>query len=306
MYATLRNEGDKDSRTEYLIEAKRLGIRILLPHVNESDLDFSIQGNAIRFGLSNIKFISTNLGSRLMAVRPFKNYKELYDIVMEQGSGLSTRVLQAVNAVGAAAFEDNPRTGNEKDNYYEYLGIPAFDVAAITPEMKAQFRNLEDFEERGCFIVMGMVKKIKRGKGWSRIEIVDETGTAGIFHNENTLIEAGQMYVILVGDNRVSRYIPVSELKERENDAFVRFLNKSELNIDQGKYVVIAFQSRATKAGKKMAHLVLADKDKQMKRVLAFPGMFHKAYGFCQEGRVVSCKFGSTDDDTLFLREVSA
>ena len=44
MFALLKNEKDKDTRTEYLIEAKRMGITIKLPHVNESDVDFKIEG----------------------------------------------------------------------------------------------------------------------------------------------------------------------------------------------------------------------------------------------------------------------
>jgi DNA polymerase-3 subunit alpha len=36
MFALLKNEKDKDGRTEYLIEAKRMGIPIKLPHINDS------------------------------------------------------------------------------------------------------------------------------------------------------------------------------------------------------------------------------------------------------------------------------
>ena len=45
---------------------------------------------------------------------------------MTKGTGFSTRVLQAVNAIGGAAFDDNPRTGHERDNFFEFLNIPAF------------------------------------------------------------------------------------------------------------------------------------------------------------------------------------
>ena len=41
MFAILKNEKDKDARTEYLIEAKRMGISVRLPHINESDNDFA-------------------------------------------------------------------------------------------------------------------------------------------------------------------------------------------------------------------------------------------------------------------------
>jgi DNA polymerase-3 subunit alpha len=52
MFSILKNENDKDARTEYLIEAKRLGLKILLPHINESEVDFSLKEDSIRFGVA--------------------------------------------------------------------------------------------------------------------------------------------------------------------------------------------------------------------------------------------------------------
>lgn len=305
MYATLKNEGDKDARTEYLIEAKRLGLRVMLPHVNLSDLDFSIQDGGIRFGLSNVKFISDNLGKKIIEYRPFQNYAEFADKVMEKGSGLNSRVLSSLNAIGGAAFLDNPRRGDERNNFYEYLNIPAFETKDLPPKVKSQFRPLEDFEEKGCFAVLGMVKGIKRGQGWSRIEMVDETGTAGIFHTENTPIEPGNMYAMLVADNRVARYVSMDELENHTGNSFVKFLYKTSFpDLTDNFYHVVAFQSHETKAGKKMAYIVLCDEEKNMIRALAFPQMFHKAYGKMKEGATVGCEFGQTDDGTIFINVI--
>lgn len=306
MYAMLKNEGNKDTRTDYLIEAKRLGLKVKLPHVNSSELDFTIEGDAIRFGLSNIKFISDNLGGKLIDARPFKDYAALQMKVAEKGNGLSTRVLVALNAVGAASFDDNPKTGRERDSFYEYLNIPAFEQKDLPPGVQAQFRPLEEYEESGCFCVMGMVKEIKRGDGWSRIEIVDETGSAGIFHNEATPIEPGKMYAMLVANNRVARYITVDELDRNSNNTFVKFLfTRKFAALTEGFYKVVSFQSRVTKASKKnMAHIVFCNENKEMYAVMAFPQMFHKAYGACKEGSVVEAEFGQTNDGTLFLTEV--
>ena len=302
MYATLRNEDDKDIRTEYLIETKRLGIRVMLPHVNSSMMRFAIEGDAIRFGLSNIKFISDNIGGRLLEYRPFNSYAELYAKVAEKGSGLNTRVLTALNAIGGAAFDDNPRKGDERNNFYEYLSIPAFDTKSVHPKIKAQITDLEDYEDAGCFIVLGMVKKITRGEGWSRIEVVDETGTAGIFHSENTPIEAGNMYVMLVANNRVARYIQMDEIDKLVNNTFVKYLNaKSFPMLTDNFYNVISFQSRKTKAGNNMAHVVLCDEDKTLVGALVFPQMFMKAYGKCKEGKTVGLDFGFTDDGSPFI-----
>jgi len=48
MFSVLRNAADKDARAEYLIEAKRLGLPIKLPHINESDVTDKIEGEGIR------------------------------------------------------------------------------------------------------------------------------------------------------------------------------------------------------------------------------------------------------------------
>ena len=305
MYAMLKNEGDKDTRTTYLIEAKRLGLKIRLPHVNSSGLDFTIEEDAIRFGLSNIKFISDNLGNKLIAERPFPDYETLKAKVMEKGNGLNSRVLSSLNAVGGATFDDNPRTGNERNNFYEYLNIPVFEQKDLPAGVRAQFRPLEDFEEKGCFVVMGMVKELKRGPGWSRVEVVDESGTAGIFHNENSPIEPGHMYAMLVADNRIARYITMDELERGSNNTFVKFLfTKRFSDVTEGFYRVVAFQTRQTKAGKNMAHMVVCDENKEMTSVLIFPQMFHKGYGFCKEGSTIEATFKQTEDGTYFLDEV--
>lgn len=308
IYALLKNEKDKDARTEYLIEAKRLKVPVRLPHINHSGLDFTIEENSIRFGLSNIKYISDNLGGKLIAARPFENYAALKDKVMEKGNGLSTRVLAALNSVGAATFDDNPKTGNERHNFYEYLNIPAFEVNELPPGVTAQFRPLEDYTENEAFAIMGMVKSIKRGTGWSRIEMVDETGSAGIFHSEDTLIEPGKMYAMLVSSNRIARYITVDELERGSKNTFVKFLftkrfsNFGDSPID--RFYVVSYQTRKTKAGKNMAYMTLADEEKNLIPVLVFPGMFHKSYGACKEGSLIEAELRETQDGAIFLDSV--
>jgi DNA polymerase III subunit alpha len=304
MTALLRNEGDKDAVTEYLIEAKRLGLRVLLPHVNESGINFEIQDDAIRFGLGNIKYISEKSAPHIIKNRPFINYEALKTLADQKGSGINSRMVGALNAVGAASFPDNPRSGREKDNFYEYLNIPAFDTSKVTADIQAQVTKAEDFEESGCFVMMGMVKKIKRAETWARVEFVDETGAVGVFVNPNTAIETGQMYIFLVGDNRIHRYVPVDEL-DREDDTFVQFLRSPALDIAHDKYFVLDFTNYKTKQNKMMAHVVLAKADKSMKRVLVFSKNYALALGKMRPGTAVSLVLGTMKDDgTVFVKEI--
>ena len=303
MFALLRNEGNKDTRTEYLIEAKRLGLKIRLPHVNESDINFSLKGDAIIFGLAEVKFISDSIANKIMDQRPYKNYKDFIDKASKKGSGINSRAISALNAIGGAAFEDNPRSGTEKDNYYEYLGIPTFNLD-LPPRIKAQARPIEEFDELGSFVMFGMVKNIKRGNGWARVELVDETGSIGLFHNEQTPIETNQMYFILVGDNRIARYVKVSEISPDSKDLFVEYLYRKQYDLAENEYYVINFTPYQTKAGKMMSHIVMTDKDKNLTRAIAFPTMYKMSLAKMREGMKCQVILKELDDGTLNVKEI--
>ena len=303
MFSLLKNEGNKDTRTEYLIEAKRLGLKIRLPHVNESDVYFSLKGDAIIFGLAEVKFISDSIANKIIDKRPFTNYKDLIDKSSKKGSGINSRAIAALNAIGGAAFEDNPRSGNEKDNYYEYLGIPTFNLD-LPPRIKAQARPIEEFDELGSFVMFGMVKNIKRGNGWARIELVDETGSIGLFHHEQTQIETNQMYFILVGDNRIARYVKVSEINPDSRDLFVDYLYRKEYDLAENQQLVVNFTPYKTKAGKMMAHIVMTDKDKNLTRAIAFPTMYKIALAKMREGMKCQVILSKLDDGTLNVKEI--
>ena len=303
MFSVLKNENDKNARTEYLIEAKRLGLKIMLPHINESDVYFSLQKDGIRFGLAEIKFISDSIANKIMEKRPYTTYADFIDKASKKGSGINSRAVASLNAIGGAAFDDNPRSGKEKDNYYEYLGIPTFSLEGIPPRIKSQARPIVDFDPVGSFPMFGMVKSIKRGTGWARIELVDETGSIGLFHNEQTQIETNQMYFILVGDNRIARYIKVSDINPNGSDLFVDYLYRKQYDIAEDEYIVIDFTPYRTKAGKTMAHIVMSNKDKELKRVIVFPAKYSMALAKMRPGMKCKVELSTLDDGTLMVKE---
>jgi DNA polymerase-3 subunit alpha len=303
IFSILKNENDKDKRTEYLIEAKRLNLKILLPHINESELYFSLKENAIQFGLAEVKFISDSIANKIIEKRPYETYSEFIQKASAKGSGINSRAIAALNNIGGAAFEDNKRSGKEKENYYEYLGIPTFNID-LPPRIKAQARPIQDFDDLGSFPVFGMVKSIKRGTGWARVELVDETGSIGLFHNEQTQIETGQMYFILVGDNRIARYIKVNEIDPNGSDLFVDYLYRKEYDMEDDEMMVINFNPYKTKAGKTMAHIVMTNKNKELQRAIAFPTMYSKVLGRMREGMKCKPVLSKLEDGTLMIKEI--
>ena len=303
MFALLKNEKDKDGRTEYLIEAKRMGISIKLPHINDSDMDFKIEGKGIRFGLSSVKYISDKIAERYIQARPFTSYKQLEEFTFTKGNGVNSRALQSLRITGAATFPDNPRNDQEiKENLYEYLNLPEFNMTVPT-QYHSFIQSTEDFEEKGSFILMGMIKSIKRGTGWSRVDVLDKTGSIGIFDDENTTIEIGKTYLLLASDNRIVSAIPVDEIKTSPN-ALVRFLNYKQLPFAEEEMFVVSFKPRTTKTGKKMALLTLADSSRDLHSITVFPTSFAKAYMHIKEGNTYKFDFGKTKDGTITLEDV--
>ncbi len=303
MFSVLKNENDKDARTEYLIEAKRLNLKILLPHINESEVYFSLKNDAIQFGLAEIKFISDSIANKIIEKRPYESYADFIKKASAKGSGINSRAITALNNIGGAAFTDNQRNNKEKENYYEYLGIPTFNTD-LPPRIKAQARPIEDFDDLGSFPMFGMVKSIKRGTGWARVELVDETGSIGLFHHEQTQIETGQMYFILVGDNRIARYIKINDIDPNGSDLFVDYLYRKEYDMEDNEMMVINFNPYKTKAGKTMAHIVMTNKNKELTRAIAFPSMYPQVLAKMREGMKCKPVLSKLDDGTLMIKEV--
>lgn len=303
------NKTDRMKTLKYLIEAKRLGIRVRLPHVNMSKAEMTIEtddeGDYIRMGLSQIKFISGKNVAPLLRGVPYANYQEMLD------AKLNKAVLGALNAVGAAAFPDNPRTGKENENFFTYLSLPSFDTKDIPPKVLAQFRELREYSDDSVFLCMGLVggDKKKAGASWRLIDIVDETAVASAFTLKDANIEVGQVYIFLIANNTVVKWMTTDEFINDEGGSFQEFLESDNLDMSEGQARVVSFNTRTTKAGKKMADIVFADEDKDMIAAMVWPSDFGKAHTLCKEGAVVNVTFQELDNggyavDTLSKGEL--
>jgi DNA polymerase-3 subunit alpha len=63
---------DKDKSAVYLNECRRMGIKVLPPDVNESDVDFTAIGTDIRFGLAAVRNVGVNVVESLKVSRAAK------------------------------------------------------------------------------------------------------------------------------------------------------------------------------------------------------------------------------------------
>ena len=79
MAAVLSNGGGYYSQGEYLEEARRMGIEILPPCVNESRVRHRGRGRALRIGLMQVKGLSAETAEKIVAGRPYRSLEDFLE-----------------------------------------------------------------------------------------------------------------------------------------------------------------------------------------------------------------------------------
>lgn len=104
MTALLTSErANTDKVVTYIEESERMGIKVLPPDVNESDMKFTIVGNNIRFGLSAVKNVGEGAIEFILAARrKIGKFTSLYNFCENIDSRLvNKKVLESLIKCGA-------------------------------------------------------------------------------------------------------------------------------------------------------------------------------------------------------------
>jgi hypothetical protein len=244
------------------------------------------------------------VSKRIISGRPWTSYEEFRLAAKQKGSGINARAVRALNSIGALTLGDNPRDdASIKANLYDVLNLPEFNI-----ELPEHFYSLidenEDYDETQAHILMGISKKIVRGKGWSRVEFLDKTGSIGIFDDQNASVEQGKTYLVLAGSNRIVSAVDVETVKDVPDNPLVKFLNYKAMPLEKDESYVLAFKPRMTKAGKKMATMIIADYDRNLTSVVVFPSMFAQGYMRCEPGKKAKIVTNMLKDGTIALQSI--
>ena len=104
MVSLIRNNTDKTKTMAiYIKNAMSMGIPVLGPDVNRSDINFEIEENSIRFGLCAIKGVGETASSLIVEERKQNGqFKDLYDFLSRLDlQKVNKRVIEALIQVGA-------------------------------------------------------------------------------------------------------------------------------------------------------------------------------------------------------------
>ena len=116
--------GSEVKTKQYLDEARKLNIRILLPSISKSTNYYTVEKEGIRFPLSNIKNVGTVISNEIVNNRV--EYKDIYDCISKIVSkNINKKILESM--IDAGCFDEfgyNKRTLNENlDNLINYANL---------------------------------------------------------------------------------------------------------------------------------------------------------------------------------------
>lgn len=100
LLTSVKNNTSKLSK--YIAEAKRIGIKILPPDINESMVDFTVTAQGIRFGLAAIKNVGENVAEAIVKEREKGKFVSIFDFIKRLNSKvINKRALESLIKSGA-------------------------------------------------------------------------------------------------------------------------------------------------------------------------------------------------------------
>ncbi len=224
--AVLSNQGGYYSAAVYIWEARRMGIKVLLPSVNLSAYEYTGGGNEIRIGLMAIRNIEENSARRIIAERgKGGEYKSLHDFLARTGTGYkqSETMIKcgAMDCFGGTRpallrmldvyFSSRKLiTENEKDLFFDNM-VKLADEVATPLEFSREETGISEYEAFGYMVTYHPLEFFE-----------EETGREGI-------VKANRMH--LFNNRRVKMigwYMASKRIKTSKGD-IMKFLSLEDL-----------------------------------------------------------------------------
>lgn len=313
IYAMLKSEKEATSKMTYLLESKRLGIPILPPDVNYSNRDMMVDGDSLRFGLSDVMNCGFVAADEIINKRPFATWDEWNDKITIKKC--NAKVVESLVAVDAFhSVKDAPYNSDPERNYLTYLNYPL--ALEFVSELGIHYEPIESYDEdskKEFNVYCGVVKSIKRTDRYVRLELEDSTGTMTCFGSMTNDLSKGELVLCLVGEKTMLGYARVEGLKERmannnlhgfEKLLVGKLFDDVKVLHDHGiggigdeKSLIIPLSVRriTTKTNKKMAFSYITDGDEVLKLTL-FPREWEKVESRFQEYKPLCVKLRVLDD----------
>lgn len=173
---------DEDKVTEYIAEAKRMGIGIKPPDINLSQKGFTINGSDLIYGLGSIKGLGEAAIHNIMEARPFESMSHLIETVPKKQ--LNKKAIEALIFSGALDTIDEqtkalPTRMHILDTVLKMRGDNIDLTEQINNFTKVDQYNLEH-KLIGIFVSGHPLEDIAKPIDWDGMDFDEKFQTAGI------------------------------------------------------------------------------------------------------------------------------
>ena len=164
----------------FLIESSKMGLTILQPDVNKSEFGFTIEGDAIRFGLKGMSDMGESVLEKLFEARQerlFSSFQDFAERALEAGVGES-KVVQLIRG-GACDSFGHTRRGMEE----------------TVPNIKKIVKRKQKDLNRGAFALFQDDEVAISDKEFSnKIQMKNEKDALGVYLTNHPLSDYVSMY----------------------------------------------------------------------------------------------------------------
>lgn len=261
---------DKDKSAVYLNECRRMGIKVLPPDVNESDVEFTAIGDDIRFGLSAIRNVGVNVVESLKASREQKGkYTSFTDFLSKVDIQVcNKRVVESLIKAGAFDSLGHTRKG------LMAIHLEAVDAILETKKQEAigQFDLFGTSADQANQSVGGVDLTIGSEEWDKKFLLTQEREMLGLYVSDHPLF--GLEHVLATNTS-----MPISGVREA-NDGSVATLGG----------LITEIQMKTTKrSGERWAIVALEDLE-GVAEILVWPKMFAQVGHLLVEDAIVLAK----------------
>ena len=271
--------GQNDKTREYVEEARSMGINVLPPDINYSEMYHSVEENGIRFGLLGVKNVGVNLVNAILLERESGKFKSVENFLERVHSNVNIRMVVSLIQCGAfdsfgiyrsrlfgaipAAFEEF-----DKAKKREFVGqIGLFDSAFETTKNNSSFIKYENIDEYTTEQKLALEREL-----------------TGVYLSGHPLSDYYDLYD--------SNILKIKYAKERCNNSQV----KTTFSI---LGMVGSVRVLKTKKGDEMAFVSFEDGESECQLVV-FPKVFEKTSSLWESGNIIIVNgSGELSDDDL-------
>lgn len=209
MWALLSNENEKERISTLLLEANRLGIVINGPDVNRSDRNFSLDGDSIRFGLSNVSGVGKGALDEIMRHQPFSSFEEFNGKCKK--TFVRSTVVENLTKVGAFTSIGHSGDYDTKQYYLSILNYPIYANEDTTFASVLSDCSDIDIDANEYHFVRALTKNTRRKPHYFQVEMEDPTGSVITFGDVEMQLKTREHIYALVGDKSLIAYCTTDE-----------------------------------------------------------------------------------------------